>query len=272
VTSRRPARPSTQASAALSDLVKGVLDWRLWLGLAVHDIRIRYQRTLLGTWWITASMAATVMCLGLLFSAVLKTDIHVYLPYLAVGMVTWHLINAVVLEAPQAFIDSQHIITSLRMPLAVHAMRCVMRNTLIFAHNLVAAVAACLIFGVAPTAAIWLLPATLAILLVGLSGLAIVLAVIGTRFRDVGPILGILLQLTFFMTPILWRPTDLPHAGKWWVSINPVYHLIEVVRGPLLGAAPAALSLAIAAATALLLVTAAALLYRRTQHHIPYWL
>ena len=72
---------------AHGDFVQAWLSWRLWLTLGLSDISIRYKRTLLGPLWITLSMSATFVALGILFSAILKNDVHSYLPYLAAGMV-----------------------------------------------------------------------------------------------------------------------------------------------------------------------------------------
>lgn len=123
------------AGLARDDFLRGLAAWRLWLGLGARDIRIRYKRTVLGPWWITVSMAATFICLGMLFSAVMKNDIRIYLPYLALGMVVWNFIGAVAIDGPQIFVQSQHIITSLRMPLVVHVLRAVVRNLVTFLHK-----------------------------------------------------------------------------------------------------------------------------------------
>lgn len=257
---------------AHADFFAGLLAWRLWMGLGLRDIRIRYQRTRLGPWWITLGTAATFTTLGMLFSAVLKNDVRVYLPYLAAGMVSWNLIAAMVGEAPRIFVDSRHIITSVRLPLVVHVLRCLVRNTIIFLHNCAAAIAALLLLGGSPTWAHLLLLVTLPIMLAALFSGALILGLLGARFRDLDPIIGIGVQMAFFMTPIIWHPSDIPLGRKWWVAANPLHHLVEIVRAPLLGAAPSATSLIVAGVTSATLVAAAYALFRLFRRRISYWL
>lgn len=257
---------------AHEDFVRGILSWRLWWGLGVQDIRIRYKRTLLGPWWITASQAVGFICMGMLFSAVFKNDVRIYLPYLAIGMVTWSLIVAMAGDGPNVFVGSHHIITSLRIPLVVHVLRCAVRNALIFFHNLSAALAAHLLLGGKITATWLLLLLSLPILLVAMTAICLMLAVVGARFRDLSPVIGITTQLLFFMTPIMWHPDNIPDGNKWWVAINPAYHLIEMVRAPMLGTMPALDTLAIGALAALVLSLAAYLLFCMTRHRIAFWL
>ena len=70
----------------------------------------------------------------------------------------------------------------------------------------------------------------------------------------------------------MWRPEDIPNASKWWITINPAYHLIETVRAPMLGVMPSPLSLGVSAATAVVLALGAYLLFCQFRHRIAYWL
>lgn len=268
----RPSRPWASSQAAHADFIRGFMAWRLWLSLGLQDIRIRYKRTLLGPWWITASQTVTFICMGMLFSAVLKNDVRTYLPYLAAGMVTWSLLSGSVNEAPSIFTSAHAVIITLRIPLLVHVLRNVVRNFLVFMHNFCAALGAHLILGGKVTPAALMLLASLPLLFVILTAGSLLIAIVGARFRDLVPVIGIVVQLMFFMTPIMWRVDDVPDASKWWIMINPAYHLIETVRAPLLGQMPDLLSLGVAAGVAALMTLAAYLMFRAFHHRIAYWL
>ena len=65
------------------------------------------------------------------------------------------------------------------------------------------------------------------------------LGMICARFRDIGQIVASVMQLAFFMTPVLWKPDLLSEGARAWMVLNPFYALLEVVRGPLVeGGAP----------------------------------
>ncbi|MBF0285847.1 MAG: ABC transporter permease [Magnetococcales bacterium] len=257
---------------AASEYVQGVRLWPLWLGLAVRDIRIRYKRTLLGPLWITLSMALTFTMLGMLFSALLENDIHHSLPHLAAGLATWGLVSGAAMEGPHIFVHSQHLIRSLRLPLTVHVLRQTTLNFFIFFHNALAALAAFVLLGGELNAAMlfWLvgLPVTFVTLFSG----GLIFAILGARFRDLGPMVAVAMQLLFYMTPILWSPSDLPMARKYWITLNPLHHVIEMVRAPMLGRMPEPLSLGVAVGAAVVLGAGAFFLLGASRRRIAYWL
>lgn len=257
---------------ARNDYLRGFLAWRIWLRLGLGDIRIRYKRTILGPLWITLSMTATFVAMGMLFSAVYKTDVHRYLPYLAAGMVAWSAVSAVAGEAPQIFVLAHNIISSLRLPLVVHVLRCVVRNGVVYLYNAGAALASYFVLGGEPHEAHLLLLVSLPLFFATLSSAGLILAIVGARFRDLGPIIAMGLQLLFFMTPILWTDDSLPNARKWWVTINPFYHLIEIVRAPMLGQMPSGLSMSVSVGCCVVLAAASFVLFGLFRRRIPYWL
>jgi ABC-type polysaccharide/polyol phosphate export permease len=254
------------------DYLRGLFAWRAWLRLGLGDIRIRYKRTVLGPLWITLSMTGTFIAMGMLFSAVYRNDVHHYLPYLAAGMVTWSTLATVAGEGPQIFVSSQHVISSLQLPLPVHVLRCVVRNAVVHLYNSGAALASFFLLGGQPHGAHLLLLACLPLFLATLSAAGLILAIVGARFRDLGPIITVGLQLLFFMTPVIWSPDSLPDARKWWVAINPLYHLIEIVRAPMLGEVPNGLSILVSFASCAALGIGGFVLFCLFRRRIPYWL
>lgn len=263
---------TTPVITAHRDFIAGLQAWRLWSGLGLRDIRIRYKRTYLGPWWVTLSMTATFVSMGMLFSAVLKNDVHQFLPYLAAGLVAWNLVSSMAEDGPKAFVDAHHLITSVRLPLVIHVLRALVRNGIIFAHNTTAALAAFVFLGGQLNANHLLVLAGLPIALVILFAATLILAMLGARFRDLGPIIGVGIQFGFFLTPIIWSPSDIPLGRKWWITINPLYHLIEILRAPLLGIVPSATSYAVTVGLAAGLLALAYALFLRYRRRIAYWL
>jgi ABC-type polysaccharide/polyol phosphate export permease len=99
----------------------------------------------------------------------------------------------------------------------------------------------------------------------------IVFAVLNARFRDVSQLVETALQITVFATPIMW-PISAIGDRRYIADVNPMYHLIELARAPLLGAAPSALSWGVALAAAVAGLLLAVLLLRRVERRIVYWL
>lgn len=243
----------------------------LWFWFGLLDIRLRYRRVVLGPWWVTLSMAVMVGALGTLYSTILHVDIAVYLPFFAVGMVLWALIAGQLAEAANGFIQFEHAIRQVRIPLPAYLLRILWRNILVLAHNGVIVLAALLFFSPGTTAAALLALPGLLVLCATLFGLSLITAILCTRYRDFLQVVTVLLQLMFFITPILWKPDALGRHA-WVVDINPAFHLIEMVRAPLLGSMPTALSTAAALGTCALVNLAAVWLFSRHHRQIVYWL
>jgi ABC-type polysaccharide/polyol phosphate export permease len=148
----------------------------------------------------------------------------------------------------------------------------VVRNGIIYVYNAGAALASYFILGGELSQAHFFLLLTLPLFFATLSAVGLILAIVGARFRDLGPIIAMGLQLMFFMTPILWTDDALPNARKWWVTLNPFYHLVEIVRAPMLGRMPSDLSLLVSLGCCAALGIIGFSLFGLFRRRIPYLL
>src|ERR1700733_6740277 len=131
----RPPSFAGDLSLAGTDISRGMKDWRAWLLLGMNDIRQRYRRSRIGQFWITLSMAVTIGTLGVLYAYLFNTTIQDYLPYLAVGMVVWGTISAIVTDACVVFTGAEMYLRQVPMPKTVFVHRMLVRNLVILAHN-----------------------------------------------------------------------------------------------------------------------------------------
>jgi ABC-type polysaccharide/polyol phosphate export permease len=263
----------TPAQRAHRDIVDGLKLWPVWGALAWQDIRIRYIRTLLGPLWMTVSMAVSVFALGLVFSKIFNSNLGAYLPFLTSGMLIWGFISGVLLEAATTFPNAQLIILSVSAPYSMHAYRGVLRQMIIFGHNLLVFVGVILFVGVSVTPATLLFFPALILVCTIMAWVTLMLALIGTRFRDLQPIIATILQLFFFVTPLIWDRDQLAgRAHPIWVDINPFYHMVEIMRAPMLGKMPPLLTIAVVIAIAIGGWLATYAMFARFRRRIPYWL
>ena len=271
----RRAAPPARRHPVLADLAEGVKRYHLWFSLAWNDIRARYRRTVLGPFWTVLSTATLVAALGVVNAILWHTAIAVYLPFFCAGYISWLLFLTIVNESGSALIDAEATIKSMRIPYCIFVFRVLMRNVIVFGHNLVIFVAVAAIFGVWPTVSTLLLPIGIVLAVVNYIWIGLLLAVIGARFRDVIPLVTNLTTVLFFITPIFWQPAQLdavPAARIALADANFAYHLIEVIRAPLLGYAPGILSFVYLGAAAVIGFAATLLLLRRFYDRIAYWL
>jgi lipopolysaccharide transport system permease protein len=226
--------------SAVVDMADGLGRWRTSFKLALQDVELRYRRSLLGPFWISAALIATVLALAYVFAKMFHEEFGAHASFVGAGLLAWYLILGLVNEGSASITEHASLLQNVRMPATTIAGRIVLRNGIVFLHNLTAMV--CLLpFLHTPlsTTALMVFPGALVILCFGFF-LAMALGPLCARFRDLPLVIQSGMQVIFFLTPIFW-PTAA--AGRPILSGgNPFFHLIELVRAPLLGHPATALS------------------------------
>ncbi len=241
--------------------------------LGWQDVATRYRRSRVGAFWLTINIMVLIATLGIVFGTLFRQPMSEFLPYLAIGLILWGFLSSLINEGCTSFIAVSETILQVRMPLLTHVMRVVWRNIIILGHNLII-LPLLFLFLMKPVTLLALLAIPGFILFVlNATWMMLILAVACTRFRDLTLIAQNAIQVLFYVTPIIWSAKLLPdRAGTALLDFNPFYHLINIVRAPLLGVAPTALSWTIAALMALIGWAVALAFFCRYYKRIPYWL
>ena len=258
------------AAIAGADLLEGLGLWPLWIRLGWNDILQRYRRSLLGPFWLTASMAIMVIALGVLYAGLFKTPIAELLPYLSVGLLVWNLLAGFLTEGGTLFTGSESYIKQIRLPYSVYVYRSAWAKLIVFFHNFI------IYFGVLLYFHIW--PGFVALL--AIPGLALVvingalanlwIGIVSARFRDVPQVIASMVQIVFFVTPIFWKP-ELLQSRAFIADFNPFYHLIEIVRTPLLGGLPSGTNYLAALLITVINLGVTGFFFTRFRPRIAYW-
>jgi lipopolysaccharide transport system permease protein len=266
----RDASDPRNVERALGDLKGGLQRWRLAWALARLDIRNRYRGSVLGPFWMTASTAVMVCGIGLVYSTLFRLSLTEYMPWLAVSLLVWTTINQTIIDACQSFVGAEGVIRQMPLPYTVHVLRFVIRNTIIAAHSLPLIAVVLLLTGAIPGPEALLAIPGLLLIVVNAFAVGMFLGMICARFRDIPQIVANIMQLAFFMSPVLWKP-QLLGAVAVWLPLNPFFALMETVRGPLVeGGAPLLVWVAALAYTALS-CTLAMLFFVRFRGRIAFW-
>lgn len=266
------AEAVSQSRLALADIAEGACAFHLWALLGWQDILQRYRRSLLGPFWLTISMGAMIGGIGLVYAGLFGTNVSSYFPFLALGFIVWTLISSLVIESCNAFVSAAQVILQVRLPLSLHVYRVVWRNFIIFAHNILIFVVVAVAFTVSPSWAALMAVPGLALILINGVWIGIVFGLVSARFRDVPLIVASVMQVAFFLTPILWKPEQLPATKSWVLRFNPFFYFLDLVRLPLLGVVPPLSTWLMAFALTLVGCAAALVIYRRYRPRLTYWL
>lgn len=262
----------TALSTAFDDLLASLRAWRLWSLLGWLEIRQRYARSKIGPFWLTISMGVLVGMMGVVYGGLFGQKISQYLPMVAIGLVIWGLFSGTVSEGCNAYIASANYIRQVATPRLVYMLQVSWRNLVIFAHNFCIVLAVLLIFGVHNWSTLPLFLPGLVLFVLNATWIAVLTGLLAARFRDLPQIVNALLQVAFYVTPILFHGDMLSGRHRWIVEFNPLAYLIDVVRQPLLGSVPPSRTWILVGAMTVVGWFFALIMTGRYHKRIPYWI
>lgn len=246
----------------------------LFLVLGWHDVKQAYRRSRIGPFWLTIGMAVQILAMGIVFGAIFQSDIQSYLPFLSIGIIFWSFLSNTLIEGCSAFISSEGIIKQLNIPFSTYILKVVWSNLITLGHNLVIIPILFIALRVLPNWNMALLIPGIMLVILNITWMVAVLALTSSRFRDFLPITASILSISFYLTPIMWNPSLLPDNDTTWLllNINPFFHMIDVVRSPLLGIQPELSSWVYLSLLSFVGILSTLLVYRRFERMIAYWL
>lgn len=224
-------------SPAIDDLVGAAKKHQIIIFMAFSDLKARYKRSVLGPFWMTLSTAIGSVGLGFLWSELMKLDAKTFVPTLTAGLILWQFISGVISESTTVFNRQSSLIRNLPLPLSIHPAQLMFRHVINLAHNAPVFIIIALILGVKFNSTIWLAFPCIILVTLNLFWLALLVGLLGARFRDLEFMVNSFLPLLLFASPVFYRPNFLTFSQNiMWM--NPFSHFIEIVRYPLLGMAP----------------------------------
>ncbi len=256
---------------AIKDARETIARLPLALYFAWSDTKARYRRSVLGPLWMVITTAIGVVGLGVLWSVLFKADKEVFIPSLAIGIVVWQFISGCIIESPTTFVRQGNIIRNLKTPYLIFPTQLLLRQVINFTHNLVVIVLVLIVFP--PKVLNWtqLLVIPGLLLLVGNLFWIITLAgILGARYRDLEQLIGAIMPMLFFLSPVIYRPEQLGFS-QYIAWLNPMTYLITLIRDPIQGHLPPQFVYIASAAMIIIGTTIAMWLLNRKHGRIAFW-
>lgn len=260
---------------AWEDLVGGLRKYDLWGRLGWLEIKRRYRRTMMGPFWACITLLIFVMVIGSVGSGLLSRQTADYLPFLVAGMIVWVMLQSTLMESVNVFVAGSGLIRQMNFEYSILVYALVWRNLIVFAHNLLVYLLILLIFapGKLGFANLLAIPG-LIVMAVNCAWISALLGMLSMRFRDLQQLVVSIVQVAMFVTPLFWSPENLGGMRRFFfVDLNPLYHLLTIVRDPLLGGKLPPVS----SCLAVVLITVAGwtltyVMFARFRKRIAYWL
>ena len=241
--------------------------------LAGRDIKVKYRQAVVGIAWVLLQPLATLAVFTILFGLMKQTPVEGHAPYalsLFCGLLPWQLFASSLTTGSGSLVNNRHIVTKVYFPRLLLPLACVMAALVDFAVASLVLGGLMLWYQVAPTASLLWFPLWLALTSVTAFSAALILSGLNALYRDVGYVVPFLVQLGFFISPVVYETFALIPA-KWQplFALNPLVAVLEGFRWIVLGATPARpLLLLLSLSTSLILFAASVLCFRRMEHHL----
>lgn len=259
----------------LRDLAQSFRHPEFWSYSAWLEIATKYRRSRLGILWMLAPALLYVWGMGWFFFGPRQVALAPYIAHLGIGFLVYRLAIMVVSDSATVAASQRAFILDGRTRLTDFALRVVARALFYLLTALPVMLPLLFMQGMGIDGLSFLLSVLgLLVVLLNCIWLAAVVAMAGARFSDIGEFTNNLYLLGYIFTPIMWYASDAP-AGTYrglLMRLNPIFHMIEVVRAPLLQGESEAMSWIFMGVMTLFGWVFASVLYKRYVRMVPLWI
>ena len=204
----------------------------LVLVLLGKEFKIRYKSTLLGYGWSVMHPLASALILFVLFRVVMRFELQAYWLYLIGGLFAWQWIANTVASANFYFLGNSTLIKKVRFQRAALVLAGVLNDLVHFLVSIPVVIGIMAYYHKWPRIEwLWMLPALVAVQLVMTFGLGLFVATANLFFRDLERLSGILMNLLFYLTPIVFTWDRVPAEYQWLLYVNPFAPLVACWHG-----------------------------------------
>lgn len=237
------------------------------------DMRAGFRRTGLGLFWSSLGLVVVTAAFGVFFGVIFRQQLpplEEFIPFLAAGMIAWAFIAGALHHSAGLVWNYLDIRRHSSLPLAAAVLRHLLHQGAVLGVNILLAFLIAGGLGYLPPVDPLGLLAGLVLLTANLIWISFGVALLAARFRDLPQLLAWSLHIAFFLSPILW-PVYLLGRYEWLATINPITHLVALLRLPLLGKSLPVETWGGAIALLALGLPLILYLYRRFTPRLPYW-
>jgi ABC-type polysaccharide/polyol phosphate export permease len=253
---------SSRRSRAVTQLVDLFRYRDLLLILTANITKTRYRRSAIGVAWTLLNPLATMGVLTFAFSHVFRFSLASYPVYVLAGLIAWNFFAQTTTHAMNTMVWGSGLLKRVYLPRAIFTAASIGNGILNLGLALIPLVGIMLAVRHPISPACLFIPVAVALLVLFAFGVALFVSTFAALWVDVAEMYGVILQMWFFLTPVMYPETVLPPPLRGVLELNPMVHLLRLFRAPIYeGTLPSLATLAVGAAIALATVVAGWLVF-----------
>jgi len=240
--------------------------------LVVRDLRVRYRRSILGFVWTMLQPLMTLVVLTVVFSALFRFDILNYPVYAVAGILFWNFFSQSIIASMNSLKSSAPLLQKLPLPMELFPLATVLSGIVNFVFAWIPMLIIMLATGHPIRPALLFVPVATLIAAVFTYGIGLILSPLAVFFTDVVELVGVILTMLMYMTPIFYPLSIVPARFMWVIRYNPVRSVLEVFRDPIYyGKLPPLSHLSLSVVIAIAALALGMLVFRKTSSQIPFY-
>lgn len=213
------------------NIFKRLYDYREMLKTSIKkDIGGKYKNSFLGVLWSFVNPLLQIIVYAIIFPLIMKSDIEYYVVFMVCGLIPWNYFSTVINRTSFTMIENGNIIKKVYFPREILPISVVTSETVTFLISSILILLFTLGYGLGLTINIVFYPLILLVQYVLLIGISLIVSSVTVYFRDLQHFIGVLLQLFFYATPIVYAVDTIPENFRWILKYNPMTYIIEGYR------------------------------------------
>lgn len=210
---------------------KSLYEYRELLKTSISkDIRGKYKNSVLGIIWSFLNPLLQIAVYAIVFPLIMKSNLPNYTVFLCCGLIPWNFFSAAISRTSFTMIENGNIIKKVYFPREILPISVVTSEAVNFVISTIIILAFVLGYGMGISKFIIFYPIVLLIQYLLLIGISFIVSSITVYFRDLQHFIGIVLQLLFYATPIVYAPNTIPENFQWILKFNPMTYVINGYR------------------------------------------
>ncbi len=215
----------------MTELIRDTYLYRelIW-ALAKRDLTVRYKRSVLGFLWALLNPALLMLVFTLVFSVLMRFTIPHYAIFLLSVLLPWTFFAQCLSYAVESVVGNADLIKKVSVPKLVFPVAAVVSNVINLLLSLIPLVILVPLLR-HPLHVTWFyLPVPLLALTIFTLGATFFLATANVYYRDVAHIIQVVIQVLFYVTPIIYSLDAFPEKYRWLFKLNPLVYLMNGFR------------------------------------------
>lgn len=243
----------------------------IW-ALALRELKVRYKRSVLGFLWALLNPAFLMIVLTVVFTTIMPVNIPHFSVFLLCTLLLYTFFSQSLSYAVEAMVGNADLIKKVAVPKLVFPVAAVLSNVINLGLSLIPLVVLVFVMG-HPFHWTWIfIPIPLAALILLTLGATFFFATANVYYRDVAHIIQIVLQVLFYLTPILYTAEMVPAKYRWLFWLNPLtFSLSDFRMYTYYGMFPSLASIAISFVCGFLALLIGFAVFRRYQHEFVFY-